>query len=485
MLHLDTLEFDETIADLNPLAEYFAGRSSVRGMPPRSESLALEADVRQLQTTHSIINRGGKTYICWRDAELGTYEFQDVMAFHQFHAHRFHHVVPPGATKGSPKKVRTTDAFLESRQTRRYESIVFRPDWEASTKYWNLWKGFKTKAVAGDTAHFTTLLNALCDDQQDCVEYLLDYLAHMVQKPAELPEVAVVMRGPQGAGKGTLMKTVGSFTDNYKHLSSTRDLTGNFNGHLVDAFIVFADEAVWGGDKVAEGQLKTMITERSTYINEKHKSAVSVQNYIRLFVASNEEWAVPVGEGDRRYFVIDASSRFKGETGPGQFFHTYNKWLETGGREAVFALLMARDVSQFNPRRFPKTKARVEMMLKTLPLSSQFLYELLSGTAEVSEDTRNDIAGVNIIYRNALYQDLLAWCNERGKRYVPSADELGKAMNKAFDFAQDNPSWRSSWKDSKTGKYIYRMPSASECQRRFAANICSTEPTLVFFAYVP
>jgi hypothetical protein len=54
----------------------------------------------------------------------------------------------------------------------------------------------------------------------------------MVQKPAELPEVAIVMRGTQGIGKGSLMKTIGEFTDNYKHLSSTNSLTGTFNGHF-------------------------------------------------------------------------------------------------------------------------------------------------------------------------------------------------------------------------------------------------------------
>ena len=63
------------------------------------------------------------------------------------------------------------------------------------------------------------LLAALCNDDQTCITYLLNYLAHMVQKPTQLPEVAIVMRGAQGIGKGSLMKTIGGFNDNYKHLS--------------------------------------------------------------------------------------------------------------------------------------------------------------------------------------------------------------------------------------------------------------------------
>ena len=55
-------------------------------------------------------------------------------------------------------------------------------------------------------------------------------------------------------------------------------VVGRFNSHMKEALLVFANEAVWGGDKVAEGTLKAMITDRETAIEFKGKDIVWVQN---------------------------------------------------------------------------------------------------------------------------------------------------------------------------------------------------------------
>lgn len=447
---------------------------------------AMLRDLAEFQAKYAVINRSGKTYICWKNTDMHLIEFQNVPDFHIFHAHRFH-MIPQTSRNGKgrePKKVTVTQSFLENPKTRRYEAIVFDPSGKCSSKYWNLWSGFKVAPRTGDITPFNELIAALCDDDAVCIDYLMNYLAHMVQKPAELPEVAIVMRGAQGIGKGTLMKTIGSFTDNYRHLSSTNTLVGDFNGHLLDAYIVFADEAVWGGDKTAEGVLKAMITEPEVMINDKYRTAIQVRNYKRLFVASNEDWAVPVAaEGDRRYFVVDCNPRYKGQTSGTGFFARYNAWLSNGGREAVFHALQSRNISRFNPRDFPTTKARVDMMIRSLPPSYKFIFELLNGSASMSDKTvLKESNATERWQRNGLYGDLLEWCYSQGIRYVPSADDFGKAMSKAFCFEQDNPHWRSNWKSRKDG-YFYEMPPKRECMKRYAKNICVASPELVFFDY--
>lgn len=242
-----------------------------------ANEIALLRDLQEFRKKYAIINRTGKTYICWEDTYLQSLEFQNIVDFHNFNAHHYH-FVPQGKAKSGKsredKKVLVTQAFLEDKQATRYEGIVFDPSETCGKKYWNLWRGFKVQPKQGDISLFLDLIAALCNDDQTCIIYLLNYLAHMVQKPAELPEVAIVMRGAQGIGKGSLMKTISGFTDNYKHLSSTNSLTGQFNGHLLNAFVIFADEAVWGGDKSAEGRLKAMITEGVNSINDKAMSKV-------------------------------------------------------------------------------------------------------------------------------------------------------------------------------------------------------------------
>ncbi len=82
----------------------------------------------------------------------------------------------------------------------------------------------------------------------------------------------------------------------------TKKLTGNFNSHLKDVILAFADEAFWAGDKQAEGVLKAMITEPFVSIEHKGKDAIQIKNHINICIASNNDWVIPAGMEERRLF---------------------------------------------------------------------------------------------------------------------------------------------------------------------------------------
>jgi hypothetical protein len=44
----------------------------------------------------------------------------------------------------------------------------------------------------------------------DCLEYCLDYLAHMNQMPGELPRTALIFKGVQGTGKNLFYEEFGN-----------------------------------------------------------------------------------------------------------------------------------------------------------------------------------------------------------------------------------------------------------------------------------
>lgn len=461
--------------------QYALDQENFEKLPEANKALIRE--LNEFKQKYSLLNYGGKSFVCWKDSKDGLV-LQHFNDFKTFTADRWHDIESTDA-KGKTiiRRNYVSKLWLESRDTIRYENIIFDPK-DDSGKFFNLWKGFKVQAIEGDVSLFLKLIDALTNDQADCSEYLLNYLAHMIQKPWEKPEVAVVMRGAQGIGKGTLMKLLGRIIANYIHLSSTSSLVGQFSGHLMDAFLVFADEAVWGGDKVAEGRLKAMITEPVISINAKGKDEIQVASYHRLFVASNEGWAVPVGEGDRRYFVLDCSDRYKGTTGPGGFFQQFNHWMEQGGVEAVFHFLLNRDISQFNTRNFPMTAARVELQLKSLSPAYLFIYEVLTGNDILSEETILETSPLRFS-RNALYKDFLAWCATHKRSHLPSSEDFGKAVANCFHFQEDRPTWRTSWAKKVNGKnvYVYQFSKKSEALERFAKNILQSSADDVFFNY--
>lgn len=438
--------------------------------------------MREFRRNYSIINYSGKTFVHSVDPD-GELQFQDFKAFKEYHGSVWFEWEVEDA-KGNPvkKKFFVANDFLRDKHITRYEGIKFSPGGD-DPRFINLWKGWNLEGKPGQIEPFNELIRSLCNYEEPAYDYFMNYLAHLVQKPAEKPGVAIVMKSVPGVGKGTLMRLLSRFNDNYKHLSTGKSLTGDFSGHLMDGYIIFADESVWGGDKSAEGRLKSLITEPVVSIRAMRKDEIQVKSYCRLFVASNESWAVPVGEGDRRYFVVECSSKYKDKTAKGEFFWDFEEWVNAGGDEAVFYYLKHKDISKFNPRIFPKTKARTDMQKLSMTVSNRFIYELLNGTAPISEDTMT-IDGLRRRFnRNKLYMDMVEWCKTHNRGYPPNSDTFGKAISESLNFAKDSPNWRQNWDKKVAGKhnYFYQINSMAEAQERFAKAVFDCPASDVFF----
>ena len=178
----------------------------------------------------------------------------------------------------------------------------------------NLWRGFGIEPKQGDWLLLRNhLLNVVCSGNQTHFDYLIRWMALAVQSPSEPIGVAVAFRGAQGAGKGVVARTLGKiFGKHFAHITNSEQLTGRFNASLATSCLVFLDEALWAGDKKGEGVLKALITEPRLQLEAKFRDPVMVDNRLRIIVASNNDWFVPAGMGDRRWFILDVADTFAG-----------------------------------------------------------------------------------------------------------------------------------------------------------------------------
>jgi hypothetical protein len=115
----------------------------------------------------------------------------------------------------------------------------------------NLWRGFGVEAKQGKypliRAHMRDIL-ANGDPLAD--QYIWNWNAWLVQHPDKQAEVALVLQGLKGAGKGVLGQSVRQILGPHgMHISSPNHLVGNFNGHLESCVFLFADEAFAVEDK--------------------------------------------------------------------------------------------------------------------------------------------------------------------------------------------------------------------------------------------
>lgn len=138
--------------------------------------------------------------------------------------------------------------------------------------------------------------------------YMLHWLAWAVQHPDLPAEVALVLWGKPGTGKGALFNAMCRiFGQHGLHISNSNHLSGHFNAHLRDCCFLFADEALYPGDKKGLGTLKSLLTEPSIAIEAKGFDIGSADNRLHIAMASNETWVVPAGYGERRYAMFGIS----------------------------------------------------------------------------------------------------------------------------------------------------------------------------------
>jgi hypothetical protein len=263
--------------------------------------------------------------------------------------------------KGLDIKAAVGAWWFSHERRREYSHLVFAPgvDGTALGGPYNLWQGFAVEPVAGDCRLFLDHLHRnICNGVHEHSEWLLDHLAHMVQHPAQPGYVAVALQGDKGAGKGAFVKYFGALWGrHFLQVSEPSHLTGHFNSHLRDCVVLFADEAFHQGDKKHEATLKRIVTEETLAIEGKGKDIELSPNYLHIFMATNEDWAVPATYRERRFFVLTVADNNLQDTEAGGYFSRLAHERDHGGLEALLHLLQTRDVTDFNPRTCPETKA--------------------------------------------------------------------------------------------------------------------------------
>src|SRR5207249_1027070 len=88
-----------------------------------------------------------------------------------------------------------------------------------------------------------------------------------------------------------------------------------------------------------------------------------IKNFIRLVVASNNEWVVPAGPSERRFCVIDAQPNRKQDHA---YFASINDDMNNGGREALMHFLLNYDLTGVNLRALPKTSALQDQKIRSM-----------------------------------------------------------------------------------------------------------------------
>lgn len=290
----------------------------------------------------------------------------------------------------SGKTVPLTEVWMESPERREYDGMVFAPGRKPPSLFYNLWRGFSVTPISAPeklTQFFEHSRMNVCAGDASLHEWLMQYFAHMVQRPWEKPQVALVMRGQKGVGKNVLVETVGSLFGGHFAVTAKRDqVLGRFNSMIENKIFLVLDEAFWSGDRSIEGQLKDLVTGHAHTIERKGFEPYRVTNCLRVAILGNEKWVVPASWDERRFAVFDVG---KGRIQDHDFFGSLLEGMDRGGREALLHYFLTKDISKFQLGMAPATIGLLKQKIQSLKVVQKWWYEcLLSGAIEENgEDT--------------------------------------------------------------------------------------------------
>ena len=281
------------------------------------------------------------------------------------------------------KVSKTVQDFFTSPDTVCYHDVEFNPA-GTTEGYLNLWIGPTATPQAGNWQLISDfLLHIICNGDGKAHKYLIRFLAHALQHPADKPGVIIGMLGGQGCGKGTLGRILRKIWGaTYLQVHNMDAVTGNFNGSLERVFIVFMDEALFVGDRRSTDAFKSLVTEPVIHINEKHQPARQIRSYHRYFVATNADHWKHTEKDDRRDFVLRVSEERKGDHA---YWRELHHAIEDGTVEAMTHDLLAMDLSGFIVRDKPETRELLVQKLQSLDATPRWWYDCLQAGA-MSDD---------------------------------------------------------------------------------------------------
>lgn len=218
------------------------------------------------------------------------------------------------------------------------------------------------EAARAALSMYEDLVGAAFNDNPIMCDYFHNYVAHMLQRPLDLPGVSITLTGAKGSGKDTLLRFIVShllgrgIAVSYDKVES---LFNTFDVGSMNTIAIHIEELSERSLRPYAKQLRALITADVRTFNNKGSTILhNVPNYTRVFASSNEQCPMPVyddGQMDRRYVFGHMSPRF---VGPhpiwAKVYHATDGLFTPVAARAVGAWLRKRDLSEFNPRVLPQ-----------------------------------------------------------------------------------------------------------------------------------
>ena len=216
------------------------------------------------------------------------------------------------------------------------------------------------KPLRGDATKAAPWIEHIRLIYPDEADHIIMWLAHRKQRPHEKVNHGLLLIGPPGIGKDTMLEpvkhAVGAW--NFKE-ASPQQVLGRFNGFLKSVVLRVNEVTDMGEfDRFKlYSHMKTMLAAPpdTLRVDEKNLREHYVFNVCGVILTTNEKTGVYLPADDRRHFVAWSEAELSDFTEA--YWVDRWRWYESGGFSDVAAYLAAVDLSDFNPKAPPRKTA--------------------------------------------------------------------------------------------------------------------------------
>lgn len=220
------------------------------------------------------------------------------------------------------KKIPVANLIFGSTLIRRISGLTFDPSTSelmvdtAQGPMINQWRGYavtpsEQMVLDEEIQPFLDYVRCIIGDgEKDRTTWVLSWLADMFQRPSSKPGTALVLVGPQGAGKSFLgEQVIGPIIGpgHYVQMNSIESLTSKFNAIADNKLFIQCDEATHSYQKDVASKLKSIITDETVVIEPKGINSYKKPNHMHFLFTSNDEHGaifIDPSPYERRYTVL-------------------------------------------------------------------------------------------------------------------------------------------------------------------------------------
>ena len=245
--------------------------------------------------------------------------------------------------------------WVHDEKIREYEEMDFLPPpRKCPRSVFNMWRGFAIESAEGDASlgsvePFLSHTRILAGHDEACYKYMINFIAHLIQRPGEITGTALVILGRQGCGKNWWVETIGKIIglDHTSEIrNAKRELFCQFSNARMNKLLVNIDEVEQKGVSDFTEEMKNMITSETMRYEQKNMNPIVLSNFNRFIYCTNNDVPFHFNDDNRRYFVTKASAEKCKNT---QYFTQMRKYrADNNNLKAIHAYLLSVDLNGFD-----------------------------------------------------------------------------------------------------------------------------------------